>query len=195
MPIDHECSGRPGRYHTAALPQGSWQQLYLPLCPHSTQLTVCTSLATRGSQISLHPTPHPRVTSLVLILTTWPRPLHVLFYAVTQARALPTFTCALCRTHNWTFSPWIWRQCVPTQHISVFSKGQDTFRTHTHSAVHIYMAIACRHSLAHIPFYSPNCGEEGVDIAQNKIMWFIPSEHNNTYNHQHPSTTTCFGLF
>jgi hypothetical protein len=30
---------------------------------------------------------------------------------------------------------------------------------------------------------------------QNKINRFIPSEHSNVYNNQHPSMTTCFGLF
>jgi len=27
------------------------------------------------------------------------------------------------------------------------------------------------------------------------MNWFIPSEHNNLHNHQHPSTVTCFGPF
>jgi len=32
-------------------------------------------------------------------------------------------------------------------------------------------------------------------VSQNKIKLFIPSEHNNIYNHQHPSMATCFGPF
>ena len=31
--------------------------------------------------------------------------------------------------------------------------------------------------------------------SQNKINWFIQSEHNDIYNHQHPSMATCFGPF
>jgi len=31
--------------------------------------------------------------------------------------------------------------------------------------------------------------------GQNKIKWFIPSEHNNIYNHRHPSVATCSGPF
>ena len=31
--------------------------------------------------------------------------------------------------------------------------------------------------------------------SENKIKWFILSEHNNIYNHQHPSMATCFSPF
>jgi len=44
---------------------------------------------------------------------------------------------------------------------------------------------------------APHCTFSLCFDSQNKIEWFIPSEHNNilVYNHQHPSIATCFGLF